>query len=79
MKEIILRMADQQKGEVFADSLQPLQLRSLYNMAGMQFVIPEPIQQGEVGIVASPEPTSAKAYGLIGTLRSGGDEIILRC
>ncbi|KQC33624.1 cytochrome C biogenesis protein [Nonlabens sp. YIK11] len=69
-----LRMADQQKGEVFADSLQPLQLRSLYNMAGMQFVIPEPIQQGEVGIVASAEPTSAKAYGLIGTLRSGDDE-----
>ncbi|BAO56275.1 cytochrome c biogenesis protein CcsA [Nonlabens marinus] len=68
------RMADQQKGDVYADSLQPLQLRSLYNMAGMQFVIPEPIQQGEVGIVASSEPTAAKAYGLIGTVRSGDEE-----
>lgn len=64
-----LRMADQQKGTVVSDSIQPLQFRSLYNMAGMQFVIPEPIQQGDVGIVASPEPTGEKAYGLIGTLR----------
>jgi cytochrome c-type biogenesis protein CcsB len=69
-----LRMADQQEGQVYGDSLQPLQLRSLYTMAGMQFVIPDPIQEGEIGIVASPEPTPAKAYGLIGTLRSGSEE-----
>ncbi len=69
-----LRMADQKEGQVYADSIQPLQLRSLYNMAGMQFVIPEPIMQGEIGIIKSPEPTSAEALGLIGTLRSGDEE-----
>ncbi len=66
-----LRMADQQKGAVFQDSLQPLNLRSLYSMAGMQFVIPEPIQQGEVGIVGSLEPTPTGAFGLLTTVRSG--------
>ncbi|WP_124981520.1 cytochrome c biogenesis protein [Nonlabens xiamenensis] len=69
-----LRMADQMKGEVTKDSIQPLQLRSLYTLAGMQFVIPEPIKQGEVGIVKSPEPTKAQAHGILATIRSGGEE-----
>lgn len=34
-------MADQTKGNVIADSLQPLKFRSLYNLAQTQFVIPE--------------------------------------
>jgi len=46
-----MRMADQFQGEVSADSLQPLQMRSLYNLAGMQFVFPEPIIMGEKGVV----------------------------
>ncbi len=50
-----MRMADQFQGQVVADSLQPLQLRSLYNMAGMQFVIPEPIVKGSYGIIKIPE------------------------
>ena len=41
-----LRMADQIQGKVFKDSIQPLQLRSLYQISGMQFVIPEPVVQG---------------------------------
>lgn len=36
-----MRMADQFKGTVLKDSVQTLQLRSLYNVGGMQFVIPE--------------------------------------
>lgn len=69
-----LRMADQQKGIVVKDSLQPLQLRSLYTMAGMQFVIPQPILQGEVGVIKSPEPTAAKQLGLFCTLKAGDEE-----
>lgn len=34
-------MADQSKGNVIADSLQPLKFRSLYNLAQTQFVLPE--------------------------------------
>lgn len=50
-----MRMADQFKGNVVKDSVQPLMLRSLYNTAGMQFVIPEPVVKGNYGIVAIPE------------------------
>lgn len=68
-----LRMADQMKGEVIKDSIQPLQLRSLYTMAGLQFVVPDPVMQGEVGIIKSPQPTKAKAYGILATVSSGED------
>ncbi len=54
-----LRMADQQEGLVVADSLQPFQLRSLYNIGGMQFVIPEPVTRGIYDIV----PTESKEMG----------------
>ncbi len=46
-----MRMADQKQGLVFKDSLQPLMLRSLYQTAGMQFVIPEPAMKGKYDIV----------------------------
>jgi len=50
-----MRMADQFEGMVLKDSLQQLQLRSLYNLGGMQFVLPEPLVQGSYGVVAVPE------------------------
>lgn len=50
-----MRMADQLQGNVAKDSLQALQLRSLYSMAGMQFVLPEPLVKGSYGIVEVPE------------------------
>jgi cytochrome c-type biogenesis protein CcsB len=46
-----MRMADQFQGQVAKDSLQEFQLRSLYSMAGMQFVIPERITKGVYGVV----------------------------
>ena len=54
-----MRMADQFQGEVITDSLQPLQMRSLYNLAGMQFVFPEPMISGEKGVVKVPEAEKA--------------------
>ncbi|MBU2997305.1 cytochrome c biogenesis protein CcsA [Cellulophaga baltica] len=50
-----MRMADQFRGDLVKDSLQTLQLRSLYNTAGMQFVIPDPVIKGSYGIVQIPE------------------------
>ncbi len=50
-----MRMADQFQGELLKDSLQTLQLRSLYTTAGMQFVIPEPIIKGSYGVISIPE------------------------
>ncbi len=46
-----MRMADQFKGNLSKDSLQPLVLRSLYNVAEMQFVLPDSIAKGSYGIV----------------------------
>ena len=50
-----LRMADQLSGEVQKDSVHDLQLRSLYTIGGMQFVIPQPLIKGRSGIVQVPE------------------------
>ena len=50
-----MKMADQKRGEVVADSSQTLQLRSLYQMAGMQFVVPDSLIIGRNGIVDLPE------------------------
>lgn len=58
-----LRMADQEEGRVVKDSTQPLMLRSLYQLGGMSFVIPEPVTKGAYGIVPAPknEPTNQDA------------------
>ncbi|QBA63944.1 cytochrome c biogenesis protein [Muriicola soli] len=50
-----MRMADQFQGNLSVDSLQTLQLRSLYSIGTMQFVIPEPLIKGTYGIVPIPE------------------------
>ncbi len=46
-----LRMADQFSDQLPANSYEPLQLRSLYQVAGVQFVIPEAPIQGKEGVV----------------------------
>ena len=58
-----MRMADQEKGMLIKDTIQPLNLRSLYQVAGMAFVIPEPVMEGEFGIIKAPksEPTNMNA------------------
>lgn len=43
-----MRMADKMQGAVEKDKPQPLLLRSLYNMGGLQFVIPQEAEKGEV-------------------------------
>ena len=48
-----MRMADQLKGSVFKDSLQPLMFRSLYNIAGAQFVLPEAPVKGKKTYVSN--------------------------
>ncbi|VXB02909.1 Cytochrome C biogenesis protein [Flavobacterium sp. 9AF] len=43
-----MKMADQSKGNVSKDSIQPLYLRSLYSLAGNQFVFPEKPIKGKM-------------------------------
>ncbi len=75
-----LRMADQQSGIVTTDSLQPLQLRSLYNLGGMQFVIPQPVMKGVYDVVALPETeiTEASQDALVLSVTSKGETTTLK-
>ena len=68
-----MRMADQQQGKVVADSIQPLQLRSLYQIAGNQFVFPEGLMQGEYGIVKAPKEDQSQVDALFLEVSSAGE------
>ncbi|MBT8308570.1 MAG: cytochrome c biogenesis protein CcsA [Maribacter sp.] len=72
-----MRMADQFQGELVKDSLQTLQLRSLYSTAGMQFVIPEPIKKGSYGVVKVPETeiTPVTQDALVVEVTSNGETV----
>lgn len=50
-----MRMADQQKGTLLADSLQTLEFRSLYQVGGTAFVIPDPATRGKMDVVKAPD------------------------
>ena len=50
-----MRMIDQKTGGVNVDEIEDLQLRSLYSIAGLQFVVPDGIVKGEYEIVKSEE------------------------
>ena len=47
-----MRMADKFKGTVTKDSVQPLMMRSLYNVGGTQFVFPDPAAKGSITYIA---------------------------
>ena len=68
-----LRMADQLQGTVAADSIQPLQLRSLYEIAGNQFVFPEGRTQGSYGIVKAPKEEATEVDALFLEVTTGGE------
>jgi cytochrome c-type biogenesis protein CcsB len=72
-----MRMADQLQGKLVKDSLQPLMLRSLYTMAGMQFVIPEPLVRGSYGVVKVPknEVTDATQDALVVAVTVNGETV----
>ena len=48
-----MRMADKLKGKVTMNDVQPLMMRSLYNLGGAQFVFPEPPIKGKIGYISN--------------------------
>ena len=72
-----MRMADQFSGSLVADSLQVLQLRSLYTVGGMRFVIPDRTIRGTYGIVKIPEEevTEASQDALVLNITSNGETV----
>ena len=59
-----MRMADQFEGKLIKDSIQPLQLRSLYALPNFQFVIPEPVLRGKFDIVKADEEVAGQQDAL---------------
>ncbi len=68
-----MRMADQMQGRVARDSTQPLMLRSLYQLAGMAFVIPEEATKGSYGVVRVPKTEKTNQDALILDVTTGGE------
>ncbi|MBT8205286.1 MAG: cytochrome c biogenesis protein CcsA [Eudoraea sp.] len=71
-----MRMADQLQGQVSIDSLQTFYLRSLYNLGGMQFVVPQPVIKGKYDVVPVPEEEKGDANqdALIVEIASKGEK-----
>ncbi len=68
-----MRMADQKQGLVIKDSVQPLMLRSLYQTAGMQFVIPEPVITGTYDVVPIEVKEKGQQDALIFDVSTNGE------
>lgn len=68
-----MRMADQMQGKVTKDSVQPLMLRSLYQLAGMAFVIPDPVTKGNQGIIKAENTEKTNQDALILDVTSGDE------
>ncbi|MGB2087544.1 MAG: cytochrome c biogenesis protein CcsA [Psychroflexus salarius] len=59
-----MRMADQKRGQLIKDSIQNLNLRSLYTVGNMQFVIPEQAIKGKYDLVAIENPNENERDGV---------------
>ncbi len=70
-----MRMADKFQGKVTKDSIQPLMMRSLYNVGGTQFVFPEVAVKGIKEFVSNND-FKAKNHddALVITLKASGEE-----
>ena len=68
-----MRMSDRLQGEVAKDSTQTLLLRSLYNMAGMQFVLPDPVVKGVYDVIPTEEKMQGQEDAAIVRVTTGGE------
>jgi cytochrome c-type biogenesis protein CcsB len=70
-----MRMADKMQGIVTKDAVQPLMYRSLYNVGGAQFVIPDQPKKGFKTYKASGDFKAKKGEDAITfVIRTGGKE-----
>ncbi|WP_460218546.1 cytochrome c biogenesis protein [Psychroserpens sp. MEBiC05023] len=68
-----MTMATQATGKVYKDSIQPLVLRSRYQMANMAFVFPKPVMQGQFGVVKKSELLRSREDGLVVDVTANGE------
>ena len=60
-----MRMADRAEGSITKDSIQEFQLRSLYRVDDLPFVIPEPVKKGAIKTVRGPKKDDSKLDALV--------------
>ena len=60
-----MRMADRAEGTVTKDSVQEFQLRSLYKIGELPFVIPEPVKKGELKTIRGAKKDDTKLDALV--------------
>jgi len=68
-----MRMADQFQGNLTADEISPLELRSLYTLPNFQFVIPEPALRGRIDIVKADPQSGVQQNALLLEVSSMGE------
>ncbi len=68
-----MRMADQFQGNLTADEISPLELRSLYTLSNFQFVIPEPALRGRFDIVKADPQSGVQQNALLLEVSSMGE------
>ena len=68
-----MRMADQFQGNLTADEISPLELRSLYTLPNFQFVIPEPALRGRFDIVKADPQSGVQQNALLLEVSSMGE------
>jgi len=68
-----MRMADQFQGNLTADEISPLELRSLYSLPNFQFVIPEPALRGRIDIVKADPQSGVQQNALLLEVSSMGE------
>lgn len=69
-----MRMADRMEGVVYADSIQPLMFRSLYNVAGSQFVFPDAPIKGKMVYRSNEDYKTKEDAALTVTIKNEGVE-----
>ncbi|MDA7768230.1 cytochrome c biogenesis protein CcsA [Flavobacteriales bacterium] len=73
-----MRMADQFKGSIKKDSIQPLMLRSLYMVSGQNFVIPTMHEKATLSYYKGVNPEGQELEDLLKVkVRSNGEEQIV--
>ena len=60
-----MRMADRAEGAVIKDSIQEFQLRSLYRVGELPFVIPEPVKKGTLKTTRGNKKDDSKLDALV--------------
>ncbi|WP_026755953.1 cytochrome c biogenesis protein CcsA [Sediminibacter sp. Hel_I_10] len=68
-----MTMATRATGTLVKDSLQPLQLRSRYQIGNIALVFPKPVVQGEFGIVKKSKLLRSDEDGLVVNVTANGE------